>query len=154
MGEILYLHEFRRRGVKTNRATALEFLIAVSQGRSSDVMHLLDERATWWVNGRTRLSGSWPVPELLAQAHAAFASIDGPLEVHYGAVTAEGDRVAVEVRVHVRFVDGRSYANSAHFLLHFERGKIACVKEYLDTEALARLLRVGEPVLSGHRYLP
>ena len=53
---------------------ALEFLIAVSHGRASDVMHLLDEHATWWVNGHTRLSGSWPVPELPAQAHAAFAS--------------------------------------------------------------------------------
>ena len=47
MGEILCLHEFRRLGAKTNHAAALEFLIALSQGRSSEVMHLLDEYATW-----------------------------------------------------------------------------------------------------------
>ena len=40
-------------------------------------------------------------PELLAHARSTFASTDGPMEVHYGAVTAEGDRVAVVARARI-----------------------------------------------------
>jgi len=62
------------------------------------------------------------------------------MEVSFGAITAEGDRVCVEARGSARFVDGRTYDNRAHFLITLREGRIVSIKEYLDTDHVARVL--------------
>ncbi|WP_203556975.1 nuclear transport factor 2 family protein [Bacillus sp. B15-48] len=50
------------------------------------------------------------------------------------AITAEGNRVAVETESYTELTNGRVYNNLYHFLFIVEDGKIQKVKEYLDTE--------------------
>ena len=46
---------------------------------------------------------------------------------------AEGDDVAVEVESSGELKNGRSYRQQYHFLITVRDGKIASVREYLDT---------------------
>ena len=48
-------------------------------------------------------------------------------------MTAEDDRVAVEATSFATMEDGRVYANSYHFLVTIRDGKVATVREYMDT---------------------
>jgi hypothetical protein len=49
-------------------------------------------------------------------------------------LVAEGDRVAAEVESHGELRNGRVYEQQYHFLLTFRAGKVAAVREYLDTQ--------------------
>jgi uncharacterized protein len=46
---------------------------------------------------------------------------------------AEGDQVAIEVESSGDLRNGRQYRQQYHFLIAFRDGKIASVREYLDT---------------------
>lgn len=61
------------------------------------------------------------------------------LEGRFYVMIAEGDRVAVESSGHVKFADGRVYDNFTHILFSLRDGRIAAVREYGDTEQLARV---------------
>jgi len=47
---------------------------------------------------------------------------------------AEGDKVAAEVQSSGDLQNGRQYRQQYHFVLEFRDGKIAAVREYLDTQ--------------------
>jgi ketosteroid isomerase-like protein len=49
-------------------------------------------------------------------------------------VTAEGNRVAVEVQGHGKARNGKEYNNIYHFLFVVEDGQIVTVKEFMDTQ--------------------
>jgi ketosteroid isomerase-like protein len=46
---------------------------------------------------------------------------------------AEGDRVAVEAESYGELRNGRVYAQEYHVLMTIRDGKIAAVREYMDT---------------------
>jgi ketosteroid isomerase-like protein len=70
-----------------------------------------------------------------------FSDTEGPMDVTFGAVTADENRVSVESRARARFSDGREYDNQVHFLLTLRDRRISSVKEYLDTEHLGRIFK-------------
>ncbi len=49
------------------------------------------------------------------------------------AMTAEGDRVAIEAESYGRHRSGKIYNNHYHFLMVIRDGRVAEFKEYLDT---------------------
>jgi len=58
-------------------------------------------------------------------------------------MTAEDDRVAVEVSGESIHASGKPYNNKYHFLLIIRDGKIIQLKEYMDTQLAAKIL-LGE----------
>jgi len=113
--------------LETNREAAIRLLQNVAKGHLD--MEILAEDAVWWVPGR---------PEMpLVQFKPAFAAFiqglggEGRMEVH--AITAEGDRVAVEAESFFPLKDDRTYNNTYHFLVEFRDGRVIRVKEYCDT---------------------
>jgi ketosteroid isomerase-like protein len=58
-------------------------------------------------------------------------------------MTAEGERVAVEARSQGQHVSGALYSNDYHFLFVFRDGKLAVLKEYMDTERVTDILCAG-----------
>jgi ketosteroid isomerase-like protein len=46
---------------------------------------------------------------------------------------AEGNDVAIEVQTQGDLRNGRKYRQQYHFLITFRKGRIASVREYLDT---------------------
>ena len=92
--------------------------------------------ASWWVSGRLEgFSGRYDKVSfgpLMEGAKALYRG--GALTITPLAMTAEGDRVAVEAEGHAELLDGRVYAPHYHFLVSLRGGKVFEVREYLDTQ--------------------
>jgi ketosteroid isomerase-like protein len=117
-----------------NKALALRFLNATAEG--VDIFSLMTEDATWWLNGTTEFSGLHKVRPFFELVRKAYTDAVGPASSTFGTITAEGDRVCVETTPYRKFKDGRVYTADVMVLLTIRDGKIASVKEYLDTERL------------------
>lgn len=121
-----------------NVSRARSFVDAMSRGDVNAVEALVSDSFDYWVAGRTSLSGSRTMTDLAA-AMPDFAQVfpDG-LHMSVTGITAELQRVAVEAVSQGVTAEGKTYQNDYHFLLEFdEAGKIAKVREYMDTAHVA-----------------
>ncbi|WP_153503529.1 nuclear transport factor 2 family protein [Cumulibacter manganitolerans] len=119
-----------------NKQTVTSFLEAFSSGDVDAVLGAMSDDATWWTAGRIKgMSGTAP-KEVFAKGLPGLLSAcqDGKIAITPTAMTAEGDRVAVEAESSAETRSGRSYRNQYHFLFTVRDGKIAAVKEYMDTD--------------------
>jgi ketosteroid isomerase-like protein len=118
---------------------ARAFLRASASHDSPTIAALLADDATYWTAGTPRLfnyAGERNKAEIVAYMATPSIFIGGA-SVRFGAITAEGDRVAVECETFGTLADGRVYTNAYHYLFTFRDGLIRQVKEYLDTAAAA-----------------
>ena len=119
-----------------NKALAVEFFARFSANDIPGVLELLADDLTWWSAGKPELV---PVTGVRDKKHIArvFNSMGEQLKqgltMTVKGMTAEGDKVAVEVESFGDLHNGRKYNNEYHFLLTMRDGKIAAVKEYYDT---------------------
>jgi uncharacterized protein len=60
--------------------------------------------------------------------------LDGPIKITVTNAIAEGDQVFVEAEGESRTKDGRRYDNRYGIVLQLRDGKIAAIREYMDTE--------------------
>lgn len=124
--------------IEENKKMAENLFEKFSANAIDDMMALMNDDATWWVSGKPhqfRASGPKTKEEmrgLLKDFFLGQVMVDGMVFTIQG-ITAEGDRVALEVEGHGDTATGLHYHNEYHFLLEFENGKIQKVKEYLDT---------------------
>jgi ketosteroid isomerase-like protein len=121
--------------LEQNKETAKKFLAASVAHDAETFESLLTEDATYWVQGKQHLfayAGEQTREQICAYMRTPSIFKDG-LRQKFGEVTAEGDRVALEVEVDGIAPNGKRYNNSYHYLLFFRGGKIARVKEYVDT---------------------
>ena len=96
---------------------------------------LMTDDATYWVQGKAHLfpyAGEKTKTEILKYFRTPSIFQDG-LTQTIGAMTAEENRVAVEVEVSGVAPSGKLYNNTFHYLFIFRDGRIARVKEYVDT---------------------
>lgn len=109
----------------SNREKALRLLETVGAGEPD--YELLSPNAMWWILGR----GDYPAHQFLEYSSTNQFLPGGKNEIV--GVTAEHDRVAIEVRSFMQTTDGRDYSNQYHFVVEFRDGIVVRVKEYLDT---------------------
>ncbi|MAT52589.1 MAG: hypothetical protein CMK32_15530 [Porticoccaceae bacterium] len=72
----------------------------------------------------------WGIDNFVAAPRLMSARMKKPLKLRLIAMTAEGDRVAVEADSYGEMLDGSTYENAYHFLFTFRDGKIREVLEY------------------------
>ena len=121
--------------LEQNKQTAKEFLAASAKHDADRLASLMTDDATYWVQGKPHLfpyAGEKTKAEICKYFQTPSIFRDG-LEQTIGAVTAEEDRVSVEVEVRGIAPSGKLYNNTFHYLFIFRDGKIARVKEYVDT---------------------
>lgn len=113
----------------------LGFLGDLNDSRLAEAFDRVDPDATFWLAGRNWSVGGIHDREGLLKllAEKVGALLVEPLQVKIAAITAEGERVAVEVEVSGPTKDGRRYENQMHILYVVRDGKIVVVKEYHDT---------------------
>ncbi|TBU77319.1 nuclear transport factor 2 family protein [Phytopseudomonas daroniae] len=100
-----------------------------------DVLEMMSDDATWWVNGKPRLfpgAGLKTKAEMARVWHGLYASLDGGLRMEVADMIAEGDRVAAEVRSQAATKTGKRYENDYHMLFRLRDGKVVEVREYTD----------------------
>ena len=121
---------------EANKALVASFFETFSSGNVPAIVAAMTRDATWWVSGKlTGFSGSYAVADLaplLEGAKALYKS--GALSITPTAMLAEGDKVAVEAQGHAELLDGRVYDPHYHFLVTVQGGKVAEVREYMDTQ--------------------
>jgi len=128
-------------GTEQNKQTAMKFLQVMASHENTEWLEdAMCDDATYWTCGKPHLfdyAGTRKKKDFIAWARTPSIFIDGGAKASFGAITAEGDRVAMESQTRGTLPDGRVYTNEYHYLFTFRDGKVLQVKEYMDTQAAA-----------------
>lgn len=127
--------------LEQNKQAAKDFIAASARHDASRIAALMTDDAIYWVQGKPHLfppAGEKTKAEICAYMRTPSIFKEG-LAHTIGAMTAEGDRVAVEVEVKGIAPGGKLYNNTYHYLFIFRDGRITKVKEYLDTQHAAEV---------------
>jgi ketosteroid isomerase-like protein len=100
------------------------------------VLALMADDVTWRIPGKAELTpaaGVYDKDRLRRLFQRMLAQLPDGLRMTVIGSLAQGDRVAIEVESSGDLRNGRQYRQQYHFLITFRDGKIASVREYLDT---------------------
>jgi ketosteroid isomerase-like protein len=117
------------------KALVKEYILASGAHDAKRLGEMMTDDATYWVQGKPHLfpaAGEKTRAQILAYMSTPSIFKDG-LKATFGACTAEGDNVALEVESLGVAPNGKTYNNTYHYLFVFRGDKIARVKEYVDT---------------------
>lgn len=121
---------------EANRQLVSDTWGAVTNGDVEGFMSRLADDVTWTFFGSHRFAGTIRgKDELVTKLFAPLGEVlaDG-IKVHVDTLTAEGDRVVIEARGEAATKDGRPYNNNYCIVVTVRDGKVAHVREYLDSE--------------------
>jgi len=119
--------------IQTSKQIVTRFLELFSSGSIDETMAMMTDDATWWVAGTMPISGTYDKRAFARLLASVLDTCTGPIKITPRAFTTEGDRVALEAESFTQTRSGRTYNNLYHFVFVVSDGKIAIVKEYLDT---------------------
>lgn len=121
---------------QANKAIVAQFFKTFSTGNVPAIVEAMAADGSWWVSGRLEgMSGRYTVAglaPLLEGANAGYKA--GALRITPTGMIAEGNKVAVEADGFAELLDGRKYDCQYHFLITVRGGKVAEVREYMDTQ--------------------
>lgn len=127
-----------------NKALAQAFFDILNRG---DIPALIDAYADdgrCVTMGNTLISGTYTRDQVAAAAGGIFTVFPQGIRFTIKAMTAEGERVAVEAESEGAHVSGQLYTNQYHFLMRYRDGKLVEFKEYMDTERVTDILCGGQ----------
>ncbi len=123
--------------IEDNKRVACEFFSRFSANDIAGALDTMADDATWWIAGK---KDSVPVAGVKSKEQIArvflrmVSQLKDGLRMTVKSVTAEGDRVALEVTSYGELMNGRVYNQEYHTLMEVRGGKISAVREYLDTQ--------------------
>jgi uncharacterized protein len=123
--------------VESHKAIALEFYKRFSVSDIEGVLATMTEDATFWIAGKAQgnaPSGSLTKPQIKAVFLAMLGRLKSGLKMTVNSMVAEGNSVALEVVSYGELSDGHIYDQQYHALMQMRDGKIASIREYLDTQ--------------------
>ena len=123
--------------VEENKRVAAELFARFNANDLKGALDLLSDDATWWIAGepaRQPAAGEHSKAQIARLLSDMGRRLKDGLRMTVRGVTAEGERVAVEVESHGELRDGKVYNNHYHFALTVRGGQIVGVREYLDTQ--------------------
>ena len=125
----------------TDPRTVLErYVAAVAERDMETVRDLFAEDATWWLGGELPLSGTWRGREaILGDFLGSIPRLYQPdtISIEITSLIAEGDFVAMEWTSRALTTAGEAYENQCAGVFTVRDGKIAAVREYMDTQYAA-----------------
>lgn len=120
-----------------NERTVLDFFAALSRGDLAAVREMLHEDATWTAQVRevpgagTHRGRKGIVDEFLTPIRGMFAP--GDPKVIIDSIASNGPLVMLETRGAGHLSDGREYANLYAWAVEVRDGKVAAIREYMDS---------------------
>ncbi|MFD7902817.1 nuclear transport factor 2 family protein [Kitasatospora sp. NPDC059722] len=126
------------------RTVVTAYVTAIAGGDLDTAVACFADDATWEYPGTLPLSRVWRgkeaiFSEFLVGARALFAP-DTPLEVTLTQVLADGPKALAEWTSKGTAANGSAYENHCAAVFTVENGLITAVREYLDTDHVARTL--------------
>jgi hypothetical protein len=128
--------------IKENKEIAIKFFEALSSG-SEAYLDFYNDDSIIWTAGNNAIGGTRTKKEIIDFAQGILAAFPTGITFNITGMTAENERVAVEVSGEAMHASGEAYNNKYHFLLTIKNGKIIELKEYMDTQLAAKIL-LGE----------
>jgi ketosteroid isomerase-like protein len=122
--------------VEANKQVALQFLDCAFNIRMDEAISMLTNDATWWVIGdpqRLRIAGPKTREQTIRMLTNMHKVLPHGMAYQITGITAEHDRVAVEVEAEGSWKDETPYRNTYHFLIRVRDNRIAVIREYMDT---------------------
>lgn len=120
-----------------NKAIALEFYKRFSESDIEGVMATMTDDATFWIAGKAQANaptGTLTKPQIKTVFLAMLGRLKNGLKMTVNSMIAEGECVALEVISYGELKDGNIYDQQYHALMQMRDGKIAAIREYLDTQ--------------------
>jgi len=128
----------------TPKQVVQRYLDALVAGDLDAIRASFAEDATWTMHGDLPVAGPWKgrdqIVDDFLQTVAADLYEPGSQSFEFPTMIADGDTVALEWRVHARSALGVAYDNEYCGIFVVRAGRIAAVREYLDTRYAARTL--------------
>ncbi|WP_329565680.1 nuclear transport factor 2 family protein [Kitasatospora sp. NBC_01266] len=126
------------------KAVVVRYVNAVAEGDLATITDSFTEDATWSYPGDLPLSRVWRgrdviVNDFLGGAGSLFAP-GGTPQVTLNQVIADGDQVVAEWRSVGVTAAGATYDNPCLGVFTVRDGRIAAVREYTDTQHVAKVL--------------
>ena len=129
-----------------NKQRARDFFEALSAGDAARLREMLRPDMRWVVpDGAIMLGGTHEGAEdVIAKMTAAVGETfePGSNQIEIREILAEGDVVMAETRLTATHLDGRQYDNRYVFVFEFLDGRIAELREHVDTVYAARFFGV------------
>ena len=125
-----------------NKKIAKKFFEALSTG-SDKYLDFYTDDSVIWTAGDNAIGGTRTKKEIINFAQNILAAFPSGITFKITGMTAEEEKVAVEVSGEAIHASGQTYNNQYHFLLRIQDGKIIELKEYMDTQLAAKIL-LGE----------
>ena len=125
-----------------NKKIAKKFFEALSTG-SDKYLDFYTDDSVIWTAGDNAIGGTRTKKEIINFAQNILAAFPSGITFKITGMTAEEEKVAVEVSCQAIHASGQTYNNQYHFLLRIQDGKILELKEYMDTQLAAKIL-LGE----------
>ncbi len=126
-----------------NKQLVREFFALLNRGDVPGIVAAYAEDGRLRTMGRTLISGTFTREQIQAAAGGIYQVFPQGLSFTIDAMTAEGERVAVEAHSRGRHVSGVTYSNEYHFLFVFRDGRLLELREYMDTERVTDILCGG-----------
>ncbi len=132
--------------IETNVQTVKDFFAAIGRGDRNDLFALVSEDLEWIIPGRDwPLAGTYHglagLSQILETASTSLETTTEPREY-----LAQGDRVHVVGFARGRIkATNRAFEDDWIFAITLRDGKLTHIREYIDTQALARAAQVGPP---------
>jgi uncharacterized protein (TIGR02246 family) len=119
--------------IEENKRLAERFVAAIASADIDAIVESFAEDGTCWTPGSMPISGTFTKPQIVDASKAVLLLFPRGLEFEIKAMTAEGDRVAIEAESKGIHASGKLYNNQYHFLMRVRDGKIVEWREYMDT---------------------
>jgi ketosteroid isomerase-like protein len=119
--------------LEADKRLVTEFMAAITAGDDAGTSARMSDDFSWWVSGDFPLSGSYDRDGFMGMLAAVGSACTGPLQVAPKTIFAEGGKVAFEAGVSVETKEGKLYDNKNFYLCEVRDGKVAAVREYMDT---------------------
>lgn len=122
-------------GIEDNKQVVLDFFEAGARGDMEACFALLADDISWTNIGTTKFSGTYVGKQEITEKLLGplFGQLKAGIVSRIEQLTAEGDIVVAQTSGTAETVDGIAYNNSYCQVIRIRDGKIAVVKEYMDT---------------------
>lgn len=129
---------------RTSKQVLERYLDALVAGDVGTIRDSFTEDAVWTVHGDLPIAGPWHgrdriVDDFLGAVGGTLFE-PGSQSFEFPTMIAEGDTVALEWRVRARTALGADYDNAYCAIFVVRDGRIAVVREYLDSAYAAAVL--------------
>jgi uncharacterized protein len=122
--------------IESNKAVVAKFCELLSAGQTQAVLDLMTDDVNYWILGPKDLNpsaGDHSKAGMKRIFDAMHERMNGPMTFTPKSMIADGDQVALEAESYGELKNGRVYNNLYHLRITLRDGKMALIREYLDT---------------------